>query len=62
MGGGFFPDGCDNAGYPKPWAQSDPTQMKTFWEKRADWLPTWNAATEDNTMQVDYIRVYSLAK
>lgn len=32
--------------------------MKPFWEARADWLPTWNAATEDNAMHIDYVRVY----
>jgi hypothetical protein len=60
VGGNFFPDGCQNAVYEKPWTASDPTQMKTFWESRDKWLPTWNAATEDNSMQVDYIRVYQL--
>jgi hypothetical protein len=34
--------------------------MTKFWESRDKWLPTWNAGTEDNSMQVDYIRVYSL--
>ncbi|XP_046456406.1 beta-1,3-glucan-binding protein-like [Daphnia pulex] len=60
VGGNFFPDGCQNEDYDKPWNASDPTQMTKFWESRDKWLPTWNAGTEDNSMQVDYIRVYSL--
>nr|CAH0106512.1 unnamed protein product [Daphnia galeata] len=60
VGGNFFPDGCQNADYEKPWTASDPTQMKTFWESRDKWLPTWNPETEDHSMQVDYIRVYQL--
>jgi hypothetical protein len=60
VGGNFFPDGCQNADYEKPWNAYDPTQMKTFWESRDKWLPTWNAETEDNAMQIDYIRVYEL--
>ena len=34
--------------------------FRPFWEAKDQWLPTWNAATEDNAMQIDYIRVYSL--
>lgn len=60
VGGNFFPDGCVNVPFNKPWASTDRDQMRKFWEKRRDWLPTWNAQTEDNTLQVDYIRVYSL--
>ena len=26
----------------------------------SEWYPTWNAETDDNAMQVDYIRVYAL--
>jgi hypothetical protein len=43
--------------YEKPWTVYDPTQMKTFWESHDKCLPTWNAATIDNTMQVNYIRL-----
>jgi hypothetical protein len=60
VGGNFFPDGCQNEDYDKPWNASDPTQMTKFWESRDKWLPTGNAGTEDNSMQIDYIRVYSL--
>lgn len=58
VGGNFFPDACVNGAYPKPWSYASSTQMKNFWEKRANWLPTWNAATEDGALKIDYIRVY----
>lgn len=35
--------------------------MLPFWEKRHEWLPTWNLHRGDdptNALQVDYIRVY----
>jgi hypothetical protein len=35
--------------------------MLPFWEKRHEWLPTWNLQHGDgvsNALQVDYIRVY----
>jgi beta-glucanase (GH16 family) len=59
VGGNYFPDGCVNIPFNKPWGMYEPVQMRPFWENRGQWLPTWNAGTEDNAMQVDYIRVYS---
>ena len=32
--------------------------MRPFWERRLDWLPTWNMQTDSRDMQIDYIRVY----
>lgn len=36
--------------------------MLPFWEKRHEWLPTWNlqqgSNDASNALQVDYIRVY----
>jgi beta-glucanase (GH16 family) len=58
VGGGFFPDGCVNRPFNKPWNGGGFPQMRPFWEAKTDWLPTWNAASEDNAMQVDYVRVY----
>lgn len=38
--------------------------MLPFWEKRREWLGTWNHLNEgadvSNALQVDYIRVYEL--
>ena len=40
-------------------------QMRPFWEKRHEWLPTWNKLRRgeevSNALQVDYIRVYEYA-
>jgi len=40
-------------------------QMRSFWEKRREWLPTWNKLRAgekvSNALQVDYIRVYEYA-
>ena len=59
VGGGFFAEGCTNKPFNKPWANSDPAQMRKFWEARSQWLPGWQAAGEDSAMQIDYIRVYA---
>ena len=36
--------------------------MLSFWQKRKEWLPTWNNLRQredvSNALQVDYIRVY----
>ena len=33
---------------------------REFWEARDRWYPTWgNGTTEDNALQVDYIRIYA---
>jgi len=60
VGGNFFPDGCVNERYQKPWSRKSKQQMLSFWQKRDEWYPTWNAHSEDNALQVDYIRVYDL--
>ena len=34
--------------------------FREFWEARDKWYPTWNnGTTDDNALQVDYIRVYA---
>ena len=34
--------------------------QREFWEARGQWYPTWqNGTTDDNALQVDYIRVYA---
>ena len=58
-GGNYFPD-CTNLPFAKPWRFRGKTQKRKFWEKVDEWLPTWNTETEDNAMQVDYIRVWNL--
>jgi hypothetical protein len=31
-----------------------------FWNGRAGWYPTWQAAGEEAAIQVDYVRVWAL--
>lgn len=60
---GFISDsiaGVTNGAYPKPWLNSSPRPMADFWEARHLWEPTWNRASDDSHMQVDYVRVYAL--
>ena len=52
VGGNYFPDGCANFAYPKPWRSSDDQQKMTFWNSVHQWYPTWNPYTEDHAMYV----------
>ncbi|CAH2003596.1 unnamed protein product [Acanthoscelides obtectus] len=56
---GYFPEGMRNP-KPKPWKNGSPTAMKEFWEKRGDWLPTWNMKGDTSHLQVDYVKVWAL--
>ena len=56
-GGNYFQDGCTNEFGDKPWyGQNVPGAMKSFWEAKNFWYPTWRA--EEAGLKVDYIRVY----
>jgi len=55
---GFFPDQWTNRPTPKPWVNTSPQAFKDFWDARNNWLPTWNIASEDSAMEIDYIRVW----
>ncbi len=46
---GYFPDG-----FGKPWANSDPHAINSFWNANPQWLPTWT-----QPMMVDYVKVWS---
>ena len=48
----LFPDGVGN----KPWSDSDPHAMTTFYKNAAQWLPSWKG--EDAALQIDYVRVW----
>ena len=55
---GFFKDGCENKGYPKPWNNSDGGgAAKKFWEAKDQWYPTWKG--EDAAMQVLLIATFA---
>nr|CAD7404538.1 unnamed protein product [Timema cristinae] len=56
VGGRFFSDSMVNSPFPRPWNWSSPHPMRDFWERRDEWLPTWDH--ENSTLRVDYIRVF----
>jgi len=58
-GGNFFSDECENLNGPKPWAGKwVPGAMKSFWEGRDQWQPTWS---DQSALVVDYVKVWSTA-
>jgi len=61
-GGNFFPNGCQNGNGDMPWTSGFvPGSMKSFWEAKNDWMPTWNnLQDEDTALKIDYIKVWSL--
>lgn len=48
--GGYFPPGPE-----RPW-RNDEFAMKSFWDSRAQWLPSWKG--DDVAMQVDSVKVW----
>lgn len=48
-------------GYTMPWLDTDtnPTPATTFWNKKADWLPTWKLldSSKPSSMIVDYVKL-----
>jgi len=55
--GGHFSDEYSSS-YKKPWRNTEKTPVKSFWENRHDWEPSWKG--DSAALQVDYIRLYSL--
>ena len=49
---GYFPDGGD-----KPWVNSDPHAVNSFWDRHPQWESTWNG--NDVALQVDSVKVWS---
>jgi len=47
----YFPDGDG-----KPWVDTDPHAVNSFWNNQAQWYPTWQQNA--SSLQVDYVRVY----
>jgi len=62
VGGNFFNDYCTYADESrnKPWKWKSATAMRDFWEAKDNWYPTWDVESENNALQVDYVRVYAL--
>ena len=44
VGGEFFPDSL-NYDHARPWGDND-HQLRSFWERRGEWLPTWHGLME----------------
>ncbi|XP_045463336.1 beta-1,3-glucan-binding protein-like [Harmonia axyridis] len=59
-GTSFFPDGANNSGGQKPWSNKSPRASGDFWEGRNQWLPTWKMGTDDQTLKIDYVKVWAL--
>jgi hypothetical protein len=49
---GYFPDGQDG----KPWSDTSPNAMDSFWSAVGQWYPTWQAGGAE--MVVDSVRVW----
>lgn len=58
-GNSNFPDDSVNPGG-KPWMNTSPTSMTSFWEGKNQWLPTWNVENSDAAFVIDYVRVRAL--
>ena len=57
----YFADSFRNEGAGKPWSNTSPNAARDFWNKRNEWLPTWNYnQNDDANLQVDYVRVWAL--
>ena len=53
---GYFPDGHCN----KPYANTDPKSVNTFWDAKGAWLPTWDLENHGSAMKIDWVKVYSI--
>ncbi|CAO1367307.1 unnamed protein product [Diamesa serratosioi] len=60
-GTNYFNDAFVNRGSGKPWSNTSPYAPRDFWNRRNDWLPSWNLkAGNDAAIQVDYVRVWAV--
>lgn len=55
---GYFSDSLRG----KPWRNSGPYALRDFWNRRIEWLPTWDLDGDsmDAAFQVDYIRAWAV--
>lgn len=55
-----FPDDAENFGG-KPWKNYSPISAAgDFWNGRKQWMPTWNFTNLDNSLQIDYVRIWAI--
>jgi hypothetical protein len=51
---GYFQDEtCD-----KPWKDKEDRPMNSFWDKKEQWLPSWNIGSDDAAMKISSIKVW----
>ncbi|XP_055691646.1 beta-1,3-glucan-binding protein 1 [Lutzomyia longipalpis] len=41
-----------------PWSNTSPRAMNQFWQKRDDWITSWES--NDPELRIDYVRVYAI--
>lgn len=56
----YFLDSFVNTPHPKPWTNDSPSAARNFWDARGNWLPTWNTASDQSHLQIDYVRVTAI--
>lgn len=60
-GTNYFNDAYVNRGSGKPWKNTSPYAPRDFWNRRKDWLPSWNLKGGNGAaIQVDYVRVWAV--
>ncbi|CAO1306523.1 unnamed protein product [Diamesa hyperborea] len=60
-GTNYFNDAFVNRGAAKPWKNTSPYAPRDFWNRRSDWLQSWNLkGGNDAAIQVDYVRVWAV--
>lgn len=52
-----FPDKSFGA-YAKPWGNTSPKFLLSFYQKKNEWYPTWK--NQDSSFLIDYVKVYAL--
>lgn len=41
-----------------PWSPIDPNGVRTFWDVREQWLPTWHKDKKKRSLAIDYIKMW----
>jgi hypothetical protein len=54
---GYFAEGAGN----KPWNNSSPgTAANEFWNRKDEWLPSWDLVGENSSLAIDYVKVFDM--
>lgn len=41
-----------------PWSKADPNAVRTFWNTRDQWLPTWSKDIRHRSLALDYVKIW----